>query len=64
MKNGVGELLFVVTNTLSGERVNLTTYPPICLPSEKTVDSLDQEFGHIFGEFVNKHFFILFESID
>ena len=32
-----------------GERVNLTTYSPICLPTDETAH-IDQGSGHIFGE--------------
>ena len=32
-----------------GERVNLTTYSPVCLPTEDTAH-IDQGSGHIIGE--------------
>ena len=45
--------------TLSGERVNLNTYPPVCLPKDEIV-LIDQKLGHIFGRFFSVGSFFLF----
>ena len=46
----------LTTVSLSGERVNLSTFSPACLPTES--DSIDQGLGHIYGRFSNQKIFI------
>ena len=39
----------LTTILLSGERVNLSIFSPVCLPTEMNI--IDQGHGHIFGRF-------------
>ena len=44
-----------------GERVNLTTYSPVCLPTEETAHD-DEGSGHIIGEDSGKRILLIVPS--
>ena len=45
------------TISLSGERVDLSTFSPVCIPTE--INSIDQGLGHIYGRFSSEKIFIV-----